>query len=84
MTEQQPSLPNNYDDWCWYRQGKKQNDEKQYEQAIASFDRAIQRESNAYEALYGKGNALFYLKRYEEAIDCYERAASIKPDSCIA
>lgn len=84
MTEQQPSLPDNSDDWCWYQQGKKQNDEKQYEQAISCFDRAIEQESNVYEAWYGKGNALFALERYEEAIDCYEQSASINPDSYVA
>lgn len=84
MNDQQPSLPDNYDDWCWYRQGTKQNNEKKYEQAIASFERAIQQDSNAYGTWYCKGNALFYLKRYEEAINCYEQAASINPNSYIA
>ncbi len=55
-----------------------------YEQAVASFDRALQYDSNTYNAWYCKGNALFYLKRYKEAIDCYEQAANIRPDSYAA
>lgn len=82
MTEQQFSSPDSYNNW--YQQGEAQNDAEQYEQAIASFDQALQYDSNAHNAWYCKGNALFHLKRYEEAIDCYERAASIKPDSYAA
>jgi tetratricopeptide (TPR) repeat protein len=82
MTEQQSPASDNYE--YWYQQGKKQNDEQEYEQAISCFDRAIQHNSNAHDAWHCKGNAFYYLKRYEEAIDCYERAVSIKPDKYIS
>ena len=32
------------------------------------------------EALNNKGNALFYLGRYKEALDAYDRATRLKPD----
>lgn len=82
MTEQEPSLPDSYENW--YQQGKEQSNTEEYAQAIASFDRALQYDFNAYDAWYCKGNALFYLSCYEEAIDCYKRAASIEPDSYVA
>ena len=82
MTEQEPLLPDSYENW--YQQGKKQNDQKQYEQAISCLERAIQHDSNAHDAWHCKGNAFYYLKRYEETIDCYERAVSIKPDKYIS
>lgn len=82
MTEQSFSLSDSYD--SLYQQGKVQNDSKQYEQAITSFDRALQYNPNAHDAWYCKGNALFYLKRYEEAINSYEQATRIQPDSFFA
>jgi tetratricopeptide (TPR) repeat protein len=81
MTEQ-PS--DSSSDRTWYQQGLTQMDRKQYEVAIASFDRAIECEPNSYDVWYVRGNALFNLKRYEEAFASYDRAANLQPDSFVA
>ena len=57
MTEQEPLLPDSYENW--YQQGKKQNDQKQYEQAISCFDRAIQQDLTAHDAWHCKSNFSF-------------------------
>jgi superkiller protein 3 len=51
---------------------------------IAAYDRALQIKPNDYEAWNNRGNALFNLGRYEEAITCYDRAIEIKPDYHLA
>jgi tetratricopeptide (TPR) repeat protein len=82
MTEQSFSFSDSY--YSWYQQGKVQSDAEQYEQAITSFDRALQDDPNAHDAWYCRGNALFYLKRHEEAINSYEQATRIQPDIFLA
>ncbi len=42
--------------------------------AIACYDRAIEAEDSATTALLQKGGLLNRLARYEEALQCYERA----------
>lgn len=78
----QPSVPPS--DRTWYQQGLTQMDGKRYEEAIASFDRAIECAPDSYDAWYMKGNALFNLKRYEEAFASYDRAANLQPDRFVA
>jgi tetratricopeptide (TPR) repeat protein len=53
---------------------------KRYEEALASYDRALTIQSNFAEALSNRGNVLFDLKRYEEALASYDRALAIQPD----
>jgi tetratricopeptide (TPR) repeat protein len=53
---------------------------KRYEDAIASYNRAVRYKPDYYEAWYSRGNALFYLKRYEDAIASYDKAVRFKPD----
>lgn len=55
--------------------------EKQsYEEALVSFNRAIQVQPNSYAAWYGQGDALANLKRYQEALSSFNRAIEIVPD----
>lgn len=42
--------------------------DKEYEEAIASFDQALKFKPDDHYAWYNKGNALYYLGRYSEAI----------------
>ncbi|MFW9263632.1 tetratricopeptide repeat protein, partial [Nostoc sp. CALU 546] len=51
-----------------------------YEQAIASYDKAIAIKPDYYEALLYRGSALNYLQRYSEAIASDDKAIAIKPN----
>jgi CHAT domain-containing protein/Flp pilus assembly protein TadD len=50
------------------------------EEAIASFDQALQIKPDFHEVWNDRGNALSNLGRYEEAIDSYDKALQIQPD----
>lgn len=78
MIEQSSPAPDNYDGW--YQQGNRQIDAGQYEEAINSFDQALEYNPDADDAWRGKGNALFYLERYDEAFTSYDQAANIQPN----
>ncbi len=52
-----------------------------YEDAIASYDKAIEIKPDKDEAWYNRGVALGNLGRYEDAIASYDQALEIKPDN---
>ena len=54
--------------------------QRRYEEAIASYDRAVAIKPDKHEAWNNRGIALRKLGRYEEAIGSYDRAVDIKPD----
>ncbi|WP_239112654.1 tetratricopeptide repeat protein, partial [Halomicronema sp. CCY15110] len=60
--------------------GRLQHAENAYEDAIASYDCAVDIQPDKHVAWNNRGNALFNLGRYEEAITSYDRAVDIKPD----
>ncbi len=51
-----------------------------YEEAIASFDKAIEFKPDDFNAWNNRGIALGNLNRYEEAIASYDKAIELKPD----
>ncbi|MEG4282183.1 CHAT domain-containing protein, partial [Microcoleus sp. A006_D1] len=51
-----------------------------YEEAIASYDKALEIKPDKHEAWYNRGIALRNLGKYEEAIASYDKALEIKPD----
>ncbi len=53
---------------------------KRFEEALASYDRALTVRPDFAEALYNRGNALHELKRFEEALASYDRALTVRPD----
>ena len=53
---------------------------QRYEEALASFDRALRLKPDYAEVLANRGNALLRLERLEAALACYERAIALKPD----
>jgi tetratricopeptide (TPR) repeat protein len=53
---------------------------KEYEEAIAAYDRALQIKPDYHEAWNNRGIALGNLGRYEEAIVSYNRALVFRPD----
>jgi tetratricopeptide (TPR) repeat protein len=50
------------------------------EEAIASYDKALEIKPDYHEAWNNRGNALGDLGRLEEAIASYDKALEIKPD----
>jgi tetratricopeptide (TPR) repeat protein len=51
-----------------------------YEEAVASFDKAIELKPDDDAAWYNRGFALDELNRYEEAITSFDKAIEFKPD----
>jgi superkiller protein 3 len=50
------------------------------EEAIASYDKALEIKPDFHEAWNNRGNALDNLGRLEDAIASYDKALEIKPD----
>lgn len=53
----------------WYEKGSISLKNQSYEEAIISFDRSIAETLNYWDAWYGKGQALYYLKKYDDGLD---------------
>ncbi|MTJ53625.1 tetratricopeptide repeat protein, partial [Anabaena sp. UHCC 0253] len=53
---------------------------KNHEEAISSYDKAVEIKPDKHEAWNNRGNSLDDLGRYEEAISSYDKAVEIKPD----
>jgi tetratricopeptide (TPR) repeat protein len=53
---------------------------KRFEEALASYDRALKVRPDYPEALSNRGNTLKELKRFEEALAGYDRALRVRPD----
>ncbi|MEL6380938.1 MAG: tetratricopeptide repeat protein [Cyanobacteria bacterium J06626_18] len=55
--------------------------ESRYDDAVESYDRAIQLSPELYEAWFTKASMLMLLQRYDEAASAYQFATQLKPDS---
>jgi tetratricopeptide (TPR) repeat protein len=64
----------------WFEKGIIHSVNSECEQAIVSYDWAIEIKPDKYEAWYHRGNALDELGRYEEAIASFDHVLEIKPD----
>ena len=53
---------------------------KQYEEALEWYDETLRVDPDFTQAYAGKGDALFRLERYEEAIESLGRAVALEPD----
>jgi Tfp pilus assembly protein PilF len=53
---------------------------KRYEEALASYDRALTLQPDYPEALSNRGRTLHALKRFEEALSCHDRALTLRRD----
>ena len=67
-----------------FADGKKLGGEGKYEEAIASYDKAIEIDPKYTKAWINKGNALRKLGRHEDAIVCYDRAIELDPKNTLA
>jgi len=50
------------------------------QEALTSYDKAIELKPDHYEAWNNQGNMLWNLERYEEALTSYDKAIELKPD----
>lgn len=57
------------------------NEQGRHEQAIASYDRALEVDPDCIEAWANKGKALNDLSRHQEALECYQRVLNLDPDN---
>ena len=53
---------------------------KRYDEASASYDKAIALKPDLAEAWLGRGNVFIDLSRYDEAFAAYDKALTLKPD----
>ena len=53
---------------------------ERHEEAIASYDKAIELKPDFHSAWYNRGIALHKLERYEQALASYDKAIELKPD----
>ncbi|MEM9220733.1 MAG: tetratricopeptide repeat protein, partial [Cyanobacteria bacterium P01_F01_bin.150] len=68
-------------EYLWFEQGNLFHASKRYEEAIASYDKAIEFKPDNDAAWSNRGNALSALGRKEEAIASYDKAIEFKPDN---
>ena len=64
----------------WFNHGCDLYDLKEYEKAIAAFDKVIEFDSEHFEAWFNRAAILHRLERYEEAITNYTKVIEINPD----
>jgi tetratricopeptide (TPR) repeat protein len=64
----------------YFKQGNAFYFEKQYDEAIASYGKALDLNPDLSEVLSNQGVAYSKLNRYEEAIACYDKALELNPD----
>jgi tetratricopeptide (TPR) repeat protein len=64
----------------WYEKGKALRVAQKYEEAIATFDKAIQNKPDYYEAWFEKGLTFESLKQTERALVCFNKALKISPN----
>jgi protein O-mannosyl-transferase len=77
-TDVTESAPNNTR--AWYNKGLALAKAGKHEEAVKSYDRAIEIKPEFYEAFNNKGIVLYKLGKYEEAVNCYDKAIKIKPE----
>jgi tetratricopeptide (TPR) repeat protein len=63
-----------------YKRGDTLLELKRYDDALASYNRAVELKPEYAAAWDGKGDTLLALKRYEEARNAYDKAIQLQPD----
>lgn len=63
----------------WNQRGLTLHRLKRFEDAVASYDRALAVWRDHPEALCNRGAALYELRRFDEAVASYERALAVRP-----
>lgn len=65
----------------WMKKGASFVEWKQYQQAIAAFDKAIKAKGNYAAAWQAKGMALMELEEYDVAVRCFEKLIKLEPEN---
>jgi tetratricopeptide (TPR) repeat protein len=78
FNEPKPSQDSNEVDWLNW--GNQQWRIRNYPEAIAAFDRAIQIKPDFYQAYYAKGLAFYGQEKFAEANTAFDRALQINPN----
>ena len=73
------TILNSRDVLYYTNRGDKLFDEREYDQAITYYDKALSIDPHDYVALYNKGVALPNLGKYEEAITYYDKVLALDP-----
>ena len=63
-----------------YNQGNTLIQLQRYQEALATYEKAIDIKPDYPQALYGQGKALFQLKKYQESLIAYDQAIQIQPN----
>jgi Tfp pilus assembly protein PilF len=69
---------------AFYNRGLDLQNLGRYEEAIASYDRALELRSDFFAAYLNRANVLQMLKRYDEALTSYDRALELRLNSAAA
>jgi tetratricopeptide (TPR) repeat protein len=64
----------------WFTQGVYQQETGNLEEALASYDKALELRPDLYGIWFNRANALSDLQRLEEALASYDKALEFKPD----
>ena len=80
-TSKEADAPNSELIESWFNLGLKQVSAGELEQAIASWEKALNINPNLSEAWHNRGSALGRLGNYEAAIESFQNALSINPDN---
>jgi hypothetical protein len=79
----EPAAKPDEDGVAYWRRGNAARELGQWQDALLSYGRAVERSPRFAEAHCDRGNVLQKLERWEEALDCYDRALAVKPDYAI-
>ena len=71
--------PDSY--YGWYHQGNLLRMQGHYQEALISYENALEYYPNDYWAWYKRGMTLEELGRYQEAVTSYENASEIQPNN---
>jgi tetratricopeptide (TPR) repeat protein len=66
------------------RKGDASYNLKNYEEALNSYDKAIEILPDYPDAWIRKGNVFYHLQKYDEALECYDKAIQIDPKNAHA
>jgi tetratricopeptide (TPR) repeat protein len=64
----------------WFHQGIEQDQSGNFEESLASYDKALEIRPDLIELWFNRGNALFNLGRFEEALASYDQVIEINPN----
>ena len=72
------------DQKAWYNRGISQSRQGKFDDAVASYDKAIEIRPDRYEFWTGRAWSLYKIKKYKESDKNYDRVLELKPDYQLA